>query len=86
MSEKQITEVVDLLQRCKARFEPIIKEETNILTEWFVDNTFIQLILRLLKSASLLALLVIVLQIYHAKVVLCLMIISKHLYKVVAIS
>ncbi len=40
VSEKQITEVVDLLQRCKARFEPIIKEETDILTEWFVDNTY----------------------------------------------
>lgn len=40
MSEKQIIEVVDLLQRCETRFEPIIKEETDILTEWLVDNTY----------------------------------------------
>ena len=40
VSEKQITEVVDLLQRCEARFEPIIKEETDILTEWLVDNAY----------------------------------------------
>lgn len=40
VSEKQITEVLDLLQRCEARFEPVIKEETDILTEWLVDNAY----------------------------------------------
>ena len=39
VSDKQITEVLDLLQRCEARFEPVIKEETDILTDWLVENT-----------------------------------------------
>ncbi|AXA33440.1 recombination-associated protein RdgC [Francisella adeliensis] len=39
VSEKQILEIVDLLQRCEARFDPVIKEETDILTEWLVDGT-----------------------------------------------
>ncbi|AFJ43845.1 recombination-associated protein RdgC [Francisella orientalis] len=38
--EKQITEVLDLLHRCEARFEPVIKEETDILTEWLVEDTY----------------------------------------------
>lgn len=39
VSEKQITEVIDLLQRCEARFEPVVKEETDILIEWLVEGT-----------------------------------------------
>ncbi|MBK2267388.1 recombination-associated protein RdgC [Francisella philomiragia] len=40
VSEKQIIEVLDLLHRCEARFEPVIKEETDILTEWLVEDTY----------------------------------------------
>lgn len=40
VSDKQITEVMDLLQRCEAKFEPVIKEETDILTQWLVDNAY----------------------------------------------
>ncbi|AIT08810.1 recombinase [Candidatus Francisella endociliophora] len=40
ISDKQITEVLDLLQRCEARFEPVIEEETDILTEWLVDSAY----------------------------------------------
>jgi recombination associated protein RdgC len=38
VSETQINEILDLLQRCEARFEPVVKEETEILTHWFIDN------------------------------------------------
>lgn len=40
VSDKQITEVLDLLQRCEARFESVIEEETDILTEWLVDSVY----------------------------------------------
>lgn len=40
VSDKQITEVLDLLQRCEARFEPIIKEETDVLTDWLVEDSY----------------------------------------------
>ncbi|OIN82927.1 recombination-associated protein RdgC [Francisella sp. TX07-6608] len=37
-SDSQITQILDLLQKCEARFEPIQKEESDILTHWFIDN------------------------------------------------
>lgn len=39
VSDKQITEIIELLQRCEIKIEPVVKEETDILTEWFVDNS-----------------------------------------------
>ncbi|MGQ4002525.1 recombination-associated protein RdgC [Francisellaceae bacterium CB300] len=39
VSDKQITEIVELLQRCEIKLEPIVKEETEILTEWFIDGS-----------------------------------------------
>ena len=38
VADKQITEIIELIQRCEVKVEPIVKEETNILTEWFTDN------------------------------------------------
>ncbi|MFC4891572.1 recombination-associated protein RdgC [Pseudofrancisella aestuarii] len=40
VSDKQVTEVLELLQRCELKFEPVIKEETDILTTWLVDNAY----------------------------------------------
>lgn len=39
VSENQINEILELLQRCEARFEPVQKDESEILTHWFIDNT-----------------------------------------------
>ncbi|KEI36012.1 DNA recombination-dependent growth factor C [Francisella sp. W12-1067] len=38
VSENQVTKIVELLQRCEARFELVQKEESEILTHWFIDN------------------------------------------------
>ncbi len=39
VSDKQITEIIKLLQRGEIKLEPIVKEETEILTEWFIDGS-----------------------------------------------
>ncbi|ASG68924.1 recombination-associated protein RdgC [Francisella halioticida] len=38
VSYNQIADILELLQRCEARFEPVQKDETEILTNWFIDN------------------------------------------------
>ena len=38
-SDKQIIEIVELLQRCEIKLESIVKEETDILTQWFAENS-----------------------------------------------
>lgn len=37
--DKQIIEIVELLKRCEVKLEAIIKEESDILTHWFVDSS-----------------------------------------------
>ena len=81
--EKQITEVVDLLQRCKARFEPIIKEETDILTEWFIDNTY-PVDIEIAEKCKITSAIGDSIANISCQGSSILMIISKHLYKVVA--
>jgi recombination associated protein RdgC len=38
VADKQITEIIELIQRCEVKVEPIVKEETSILNTWFTDN------------------------------------------------
>ena len=38
IADKQITEIIELIQRCEVKVEPVVKEETDVLTTWFTDN------------------------------------------------
>jgi recombination associated protein RdgC len=38
VADKQITEIIELIQRCEVKVEPIVKEETSILNTWLTDN------------------------------------------------
>jgi recombination associated protein RdgC len=38
VSDSHIDAIVELLQRCEIKFEPVVEEETDILTHWFTDN------------------------------------------------
>ena len=39
VSEKQINDIVELFIRCEMAIEPIMREESDILTEWFVNSS-----------------------------------------------
>ncbi len=39
VSEKQINDIVELFLRCELAIEPMMREESDILTEWFINSS-----------------------------------------------